>query len=334
MMNKFFKKAAISEQSKLKKLVGISDSSDIMSMVCMQGSEQGNLIVLAHSFIKSADQQVKEQALKKFVESHNLQGTECCYILQLEQYRISLTDTPKVESTELSAALKWNLKDILDYPVEEAIVDAFELPQERASDNAKMAYVVAVKKSIVHSIEKQINDSGLLLAYINIEELGLRNLSMLHEDSSKGAVFLHLTSDGGNLIINQGDELYINRRMEIDLSNFVIDEDYVRKQVEELQGEEFLDKLALEIQRTMDYCSTTFLDCPINVILMAASEIDTVLVGKYLAKTLGIPVNNLDFVNYFWFENPIKKNEQSKTMLAFAAALYHLKPREKTNAES
>jgi len=60
-----------------------------------------------------------------------------------------------VPAEELAEALRWRVKDLITFPVAEAIIDAFLLPEDSARGTSRMAYaVVAQRKNIEALVER------------------------------------------------------------------------------------------------------------------------------------------------------------------------------------
>jgi MSHA biogenesis protein MshI len=49
-------------------------------------------------------------------------------VLRAQDYQLALVETPEVPPAELRAAMRWRLKDTIDFRVEEAVIDVFECP--------------------------------------------------------------------------------------------------------------------------------------------------------------------------------------------------------------
>ena len=80
-------------------------------------------------FINCISQQKLLGELKKICFSHNFHGYPCTLILPHDRYSFYLLDLPDIRSKDLSESLKWRVKDYLEYPVEDAVLDYIELPK-------------------------------------------------------------------------------------------------------------------------------------------------------------------------------------------------------------
>ena len=299
------------------RLVGVSISKDGISMAYVQGNTQDNLTLQAYYFKQTYERHVKQQALIEFVERHQLQGVHCCYVLPLSDYLTELIEAPKVLASEMSAAIKWSVKEFIDYPIENAIIDAFELPLIRASDKSKMAYVVIMHRDLLPNIESLIQTAKLKLKYIDIQETCIRNLAMLHPKNTHGALALRVVKNEGNIIISKKENLLMGRRLEFDVNGFSLDKTW-------------LEKLALELQRSMDYCSGMFNVSLANNIILLPSDLPSDVANKYLNEYLGVCVYTMNLAEYIQFNQAATLLEQKQCLIAIGGALHEINLREVT----
>ena len=50
-------------------------------------------------------------------------------VLDPDSYRLLLVEAPDVPADELRAAVRWRVKDLIDFHVDDAVIDVFEMPQ-------------------------------------------------------------------------------------------------------------------------------------------------------------------------------------------------------------
>jgi len=65
-------------------------------------------------------------------------------VLADTHYQLLLVEAPRVEPAELRAALRWKIKNLIDFHIDDVVIDVFEIPgqQDRPSGQAMM-YVIA-----------------------------------------------------------------------------------------------------------------------------------------------------------------------------------------------
>ena len=86
---------------------------------------------LKHSeFIEADSLEVLTPKLAAFVEQHKLAGMDTALVLRASEYRLFFLDAPNVPEEERSHAAKFLVKDLIDYPLEDAAIDVFEVPKD------------------------------------------------------------------------------------------------------------------------------------------------------------------------------------------------------------
>src|SRR5262245_15939083 len=83
------------------------------------------------------------EMLRRLRKSLRADRFRCAALLQPGEYQLQLVEAPSVPAEELKSAVRWKLKDLLDYPVDSATVDVADVPSDR-SGTARTHYVYAV----------------------------------------------------------------------------------------------------------------------------------------------------------------------------------------------
>ena len=71
-----------------------------------------------------------ELVLNKLVKTHNLDRYSCASIMDLGTYNLLLVEAPDVPPAELRAAMRWRVKDLIDFHIDDAVIDVFEVSDE------------------------------------------------------------------------------------------------------------------------------------------------------------------------------------------------------------
>jgi MSHA biogenesis protein MshI len=178
------------------------------------------------------------QTLTAIVNENSLKDKKCSCILGANDYKISLLDIPKVEPSEYRDAAKWEIKDVLDFPVDDAIVEVF-LPDPNLKGEVNKLHVLAVRASYLRALKNYFFDAGLKLTTIDIREFALRNLIEKIIDPSESVVFLEIDDQSCLLMIVVNGVINFIRRIPL---------------LEETSStREKAEKLHEEIQRSLDY---------------------------------------------------------------------------------
>lgn len=167
-------------------------------------------------------------------------------------YQLLLVEAPRVEPSELRAAIRWKVKDLIDFHIDDAVIDVFEIPgQAHRPSGQTMMYAVAARAREIRTHIDRVEDAGLKLEVIDISEMALRNLAALTEEDVQGVCLLHLQDDHGLLTLTRQAHLYLSRRLEI--GTLDLDRD------PQAAGEQ----IVLEVQRSLDYYDSHFQQAPL-----------------------------------------------------------------------
>lgn len=187
-----------------------------------------------------ADDTAGNELLNSRIEALGLQQTPCNVVLPAGSYQLFLVEAPKVEPSELRDALRWRVKDLISYPIEDAAIDVMLLPEDKGRAGPAMAYVVVVEKSLIQNTIEQVQAADLKLESIDISELALRNLVINFNRDTRGIALVKLQQGRGNLQIMREGNLYLCRQFDLNYNGGLLDD---------LPEE----SLVLELQRSLDY---------------------------------------------------------------------------------
>jgi MSHA biogenesis protein MshI len=240
-------------------------------------------------------------------------------------------ESPAVETSELKAAVRWRIKDLIDFHIDDAIIDVFDIPGQKERGRPKLMYVVASRTSAVQQHIDLLEGSGLNLTAIDIPELVLRNIAALLPEDKSGVATLYIGRHQGMLVLTRGQTLYLSRRIDLGLEQL---KTYLNSPADEdelvLDGEEpampaplqrALDNIVLEIQRSLDYYESHFSLPPVSGLVMAPMEENIPGMMGYLGGNLGVPVRLLDLNALIECDETLTDQLQSQCLFAIGAAL-------------
>ncbi len=291
--------------------VGIYETPKSLSVA--YGVSDGSVVTIKAQFFQSlslGDTGIKEVALQRFVKTHHLEGVSCAYVLGAGEYSLYLVESPAVPIQERSQAVSWLVRDLVNFPIEEAVIDTFELPFSRARDNLNMLYAVVMRKSQMADIEGFMNGSGLVLTHIDIPELALKNIVNLDPKYKEGCAFIQLHAQGGRLILLQNNSICMIRSFDLSLDDLVSP-----------TGATALESLCLEIQRSFDYVNSMFRKNISNAVVFAKTSVDISMIQEAVKNTLGFEVNIFDFSEKIKAENPLSDEERIECLCAIGTLL-------------
>jgi len=155
------------------------------------------------------------------------------------------------------------LRDVIDFHIDDAVVDVFEIPDQSRRAQAKMLFAVAARSAAVQRLVSALAPSTRHFDVIDIPELCLRNISALLPQDQKGVATLLLGERFAQLNLTRQGVLYLARRIEYK-RGYDIDE-------EANQDGQNVDAgvLALELQRSLDYFENHYDQAPIGDLVIA-----------------------------------------------------------------
>ena len=186
-------------------------------------------------------------ALDRIAKDRHFDRYQCATLLKPGEYQLLLIDAPPVPAAELKGALRWKVKDMLDYPVEQATLEVLDIPLVGGADSgrAHTMFAVAAKNEVLAARIKRFEEARIPLEVIDIRETAQRNIAALYEVEKRGTALLYLERDAALLTINYGAELYLTRRLDVGF-------DLIMKYQPEHRGEMF-ERIQIELQRTFDH---------------------------------------------------------------------------------
>jgi MSHA biogenesis protein MshI len=239
-------------------------------------------VTLAHFFPGTVGVEVLERAGKELHSS----DFSCTTVLGGGDYQLMTAEAPNVPRDELKTAMRWRLKDILDFPVEDATFDVLDIPLDpnAAARPQGSVFAVAARNGIVKARQQMFSGAKVKLGVIDIPEMAQRNVSALLEPDGRGIAMLSFGEDGGLMTVSWRGELYLSRRIDVTLAQ-LRETDHERK----LQA---FDKITLELQRSLDHFERQFSFISVAKLVLAPTA--TTGLDEYLSSNLYTRVETLD----------------------------------------
>ncbi len=246
--------------------------------------------------------------VKRLRAGKRLGSGRCVLLLPHGQYQMLQIEAPAVAAGELRNAVRWKIKDMVDFPVDDAGIDC--LPP-MAGARAAQIYVVAASRSVLQSWTRLFQDAKAPLHAIDVPELAQRNVAALFEDKNRGLALLSFDDGGGRLTFTYQGELYFSRHIDVAPG--------------EMTGSDTVlyERVLLDVQRTLDNVDRSYSAISITRLLVspppgAAKFVD------YLRENLYQPVETLDLsrqIDIAKVPGLAKPAAQGPALLAVGAAL-------------
>ena len=254
--------------------------------------------------------QVAPAALVELVAAQGWTGMACSLVLPRQDYQLLLADAPDVPAAEVAAALRWRIKDLLSYPVQQAALAASPLPADAYRGRQKKAYVAALQTTLLEQRAAIIDAAGLNLDCIEIAEFALNNLQSRIE-APGAAILLHLFERGGLLNIVEAGQLYLSRESEQDLQVLL----------DEQEPFQHREELLLEVQRSRDFYESQMGKGIITRLQYSPDRVDMLPLADYLASQLGLVAEPLEIERIVAVDETISLDTRAACTLAIGAAL-------------
>jgi MSHA biogenesis protein MshI len=257
-------------------------------------------------------------ALQGLVRSHGLAQTRCVLSLHPSQYTIALIERPAVDDDELPAALRWRIKDLIDYPPEEAIIDTLPAAAGSAEHDANQVTVVIMRRALAAELHRTLVDAGLQPVAFDIRELCQRNISELLPESERGLIVLQLSQDRIHVYGFHAGELLLGRRIAM-RGDELASELAARGDHPEESGA--LERTTVEIQRTLDfYLNRARRGHPACLLVVPfVSELPGLC--THLTQMVDLPCRPLDLNVLLEAQGALPDTLQAATINALGAAL-------------
>ncbi|MDO9601838.1 MAG: hypothetical protein Q7J02_05950, partial [Rhodocyclaceae bacterium] len=157
-------------------------------------------------------------ALRRLKNAKRLTERRCTTLLWHGQYQLLQVDAPtslpeNMPREELREALRWRIKEMVDFPIEQAAIDVLDIPAQGA--RTPQLWVVAASHTVLQPRIQLFQDARVPLAAIDIPELAQRNLAALFEEPNRGLALVAFNDTGGLLTVSYQGELYMTRHIDV-----------------------------------------------------------------------------------------------------------------------
>lgn len=221
-----------------------------------------------------------------------LQHYRCTTSADASSYQIVQMNAPAVADDEMHGALRWGVKDSLDFPVDDALIDSLSVPADGAAPGrASLVLAVAARRDRVTARVRAFQRSGVPLKVIDIAEAAQRNLAALFAQPDRALAFLAFDDHGGLLTFTRNGELYALRQIDATTRSLADDAPAAARLV-------VFERIALELQRSLDNFDRLFSQLPLQRVLVAPHDGCAALV-EHLRQNLSPLIETADLASVF-----------------------------------
>ena len=263
-------------------LTGVVTGTRGIAVARVQQQKDGHSILETCLFEPAASD--AETDLGPALKGHGLDRQHCATVLPLGDYQLLIVEAPEVPPAELRAAIRWRIQDMIDFHIDDAVLDVFDAPASGPADAKKQLYVVVATSTTVRQHIDRLEQAGVNLEIIDIPELALRNIAARLPEDAEGIVTLYLDQEQCLITLTHEATLYLARNLDIG---------YRQLQESAASPQSLCNRLALEIQRSMDYYERQFRQAPIKT--LAIMPVPVMLYGleDALQQSLGLQTRTL-----------------------------------------
>jgi MSHA biogenesis protein MshI len=223
------------------------------------------------------------KGFERVAKAIGAQNYRCTTLLAQTEYQIILVEAPAVKREELKAAMRWRIKDMIDYHVNDATLDVLAVPAaSAASQRPPSMYVVVTRNDTVQRVVGTFEGARIPLGVIDIPDTAQRNIAALYEPADRGLLTLSFAGDGGLITVTARGELYLSRRLDISYA-----------QVNVAGAAAAFDRVLVEVQRSLDHFERNFAQVAVAKVLIAPMA-ESGALAAHLAANLYLPVEAME----------------------------------------
>ncbi|MEO7337260.1 MAG: hypothetical protein ABIV63_11820 [Caldimonas sp.] len=171
-------------------------------------------------------------------------------VLPHTQYRLVTIDAPDLPREEWRDAIRWRLKDLVDFPVDSAGIDLLDIPADPLQPRRASVLAVAAARASLGPLVDAASDAGVPWQAIDVQETALRNLAALGTRTDRAEALLHVGTTRSTVVVVAKGELLLARHIEATLHSLTQDDRDARQQQ--------FERASLELQRTLDSVERQF----------------------------------------------------------------------------
>jgi len=270
---------------------------------------------LRHCAVHPAIEIRAEHVLAPLNNSSDLALAPVSAVLSAQDYQLLQIEAPEVEPSELRSAVRWKLRDLVNFPVSDAVIDVFEIPEHARYVETRMVFAVAARAEAVRRIVDLVKPRVRGFDVIDIPELCLRNVCALLPQDEQGVALLALGEGFAQLVLTCGRTLYLARRIELPR----------RMETLAIEGDGQADgdtrALAVELQRSLDYYESHYDQAPISDLVVASGDERAARLLGPLRQETGLNTELFDVHALFEVAPGLEPDTRFPGLVALGAAL-------------
>ena len=272
----------------------------------------GQRPLLRHCAIHPAIEIKAEHVLAPLNRTREFARAGVSGVLGIQDYELIQIEAPEVHPSELRSAVRWKLRDIINFPLSDAVIDVFDIPRQARHVETRIVFVVAARGEAVDRIVRLIKPRVRGFDVMDIPEMCLRNLSAMLPQDQDGVALLALGEGFAQLVLTCQGTLYLARRIELGESLATAGSTTVEIDVA---------AVALEVQRSLDYYESHYDRPPISELVIASGDARGDLLRESLSTHTGMSVELFEVCELFEVSGGVEPDTRWPGLVALGAAL-------------
>jgi MSHA biogenesis protein MshI len=269
----------------------VSTDTDAIRLVSVERPAQGKPKVNCWGIVKHSEN--NDSDLQKVAEEYKLGRYRCATLLHPAEYQLLMVDAPNVPREELKAAIRWRVKDLLEYHIDDATMDVLDIPADKdVPAKSHYMYAVAAKNEIVQAQIARFERAKIPLQVIDIPETAQRNIAELYETADRGVGLLTFDHAGGLFTLSFKGELFLARRLDLTWSQLVGSR--------EDQRQAYFERISVELQRSLDHFERQYQNITLSELLLGPMP-EEIGLQTFLSSQLYLPLRQVDLADALEF---------------------------------
>lgn len=204
-------------------------------------------------------------------------------VLQRHQYQLLPAEAPEVPREQWADAVRWQLRDLVSFPVADAQIDLLEIPAETNQRGRPSVLAAIAPRQELAPIAEDALRARAPWKVMDLPETALRNLAALLEEPGRGIALLLIDETHCTLVITASGELLQARHIDVSAAQIAEPDEALRQQA--------FDRAGLELQRTLDSFERLFSRVTLSRLVVSTTTSDDFT--DYVRELLYVPVVRL-----------------------------------------
>lgn len=226
-----------------------------------------------------------ENVLPSVGKALQKQQTNRVLLLSPAEYKLQSVDMPVADKNELKAAVRWRLKELVDYEIDNATIDIVTVPTNPDAPGINQTvFAASCQNAVIADRQREFQRAKVKLDAIDIPEMAQRNMAALFEPENRAVAVVFFDTTGGLLTITYGGELYLSRRTDVTLEQVTHANADTRVAA--------FEKVTLDMQRSFDHFERLYRHITVAKLMLMPLETADML--EHLKHGLYLPVEIID----------------------------------------